>query len=352
MSDTVPNPKSSSYPWRRLLFGCLGVIILMILAASLGSVEMSPFTVLKMLLHRVPFIDITPDWPETWETILWQLRLPRIILAGLVGGSLAISGATYQGMFRNPLADPYLIGVASGAGMGAIIVLVSWKSVNLYSINMLPLAAFMGALIAVTAAYFIARNSSELPLTTLILAGVSIATLTSAVTSLIMIRSDPDLRPVLSWLLGGLASTQWKHNMILLPYFIASVGVIVLYGRILNILQLDEEHAAQIGVNVERTKVILLISATLSTAVAVSYCGIIGFVGLVSPHIVRLIWGGDYRFLLPMSVIVGAGFLIISDLVARTIVSPGELPVGIVTAFLGAPFLLYLLRRRNHKTLL
>ena len=352
MGAIVTKPKPPSYPWRRLLIGCLGVIILMILAASQGSVEMTPFTVLKMFLHRVPFIDITPDWPETWETILWQLRLPRIILAGLVGGSLAISGATYQGMFRNPLADPYLIGVASGAGLGATIILVSGKSVNLYSMNMLPLAAFLGALIAVTVSYFIARNSSELPLTTLILAGVSIAALTSAITSLIMIRSDPDLRPVLSWLLGGFASTQWKHNLILFPYFIVSVVFIVLHGRILNILQLDEEHAVQVGVNVERTKVLLLIIATLSTAIAVSYCGIIGFVGLISPHIVRLIWGGDYRFLLPMSVIMGAGFLIVSDLIARTIVSPGELPVGVVTAFFGAPFLLYLLRRRKHRTLL
>ena len=352
MGDIVTKPKISSYPWRRLLIGSLVVVMLMILAASQGSVEMPPVTVLKMLLHRVPFIDIAPDWPETWETILWQLRLPRIILAGLVGGALAISGATYQGMFRNPLADPYLIGVASGAGLAATIVLVGGKSVHLYSMSMLPLAAFLGALIAVTVSYVIARNSSELPLTTLILAGVSIAALTSAITSLIMIRSDPDLRPVLSWLLGGFASTQWKHSLILFPYFIFSVFFIVLYGRILNILQLDEEHAVQIGVNVERTKVLLLIAATLSAAAAVSYCGIIGFVGLISPHIVRLIWGSDYRFLLPMSVIMGAGFLIIADLVARTIVSPGELPVGVVTAFCGAPFLLYLLRRRKHRTLL
>ena len=350
--EIAANSMALAYPWRRLVVGLVVVAVVGVLAASQGAVGMPPITVLEMVASRMPLIDITPSWPDTWDTILWQLRLPRIMLAALVGGALAISGATYQGLFRNPLADPYLIGVASGAGLGATIVLVSGTTLYFHGISLLPVAAFAGAIAAVTVAYVIARQSGGLPLTTLLLAGVAIAALTSAVTSLIMIRSDPDLRPVLSWLLGGFASTQWKHSLMVLPYLVPSVLLILAYGRILNVLQLDEEHARQMGVNVERTKVLLVVAATLSTAAAVSFSGIIGFVGLVSPHVVRLIWGSDYRFLLPMAVIVGAGLLILADLAARTVTSPAELPVGVVTAFCGAPFLLYLLRRRKRGVVL
>ena len=171
--------------------------------------------------------------------------------------------------------------------------------------------------------------------------------LATAVTSLLMIRSDPDLRPVLSWLLGGFISAQWKHSLMILPYLAPSVLVVLSYGRILNVFQLEDEHAAQLGVNVERAKVLLIAAATLATAAAVSFSGLIGFVGLVAPHVVRLVWGADHRFLVPMAAIVGAAFLILADLAARTIASPAELPVGVVTAFCGAPFLLYLLRRRR-----
>ena len=327
--------------------GLLVVVLVGVLSASQGSVRMPPLSVLEVVISRFPLIDISPDWPDTWDTILWQLRLPRIVLAGLVGGALGLAGATYQGLFRNPLADPSLIGASSGAGLGATIVLVSGATVSFQGFSLLPVAAFVGAIAAVTAAYVIARQSEGLPLATLLLAGVAIAALTSAVTSLIMIRSDPDLRPVLSWLLGGFASAQWKHSLMLLPYIVPTMLLMLAYGRILNVLQLDEEHAIQIGVNVERTKAVLVAAATLATAAAVSFTGIIGFVGLVSPHAARLIWGSDYRSLMPMTVFLGAGILIVADLVARTVTSPAELPVGVVTAFCGAPFLLYLLRRRK-----
>ena len=336
-----------SYTWWRLVAGLIVVVIVAILAASQGSVRIPPFTVLEILMSRAPLIDIAANWPESWDTILWQLRLPRIVLAGIVGGALAISGATYQGLFRNPLADPYLIGVASGAGLGATIVLVTGVPIYFHGVSLLPVAAFVGAVAAVAVAYIIARQSEGLPLTTLILAGVAIASLTGAITSLLMIRSDPDLRPVLSWLLGGFISAQWKHSLMMLPYLAPSVLLVLAYGRILNIFQLDDEQAQQLGVDVERTKVLLIGAATLATAVAVSFSGLIGFVGLVAPHAVRLVWGADYRFLVPMAAIVGAAFLILADLVARTAASPAELPVGIVTAFCGAPFFLYLLRRRK-----
>ena len=337
-----------SFPWSRLAVGVAFLGVAAVVAAGIGAVSVPPLTSMKILATRVPFVDIAATWPDTWDTILWQLRLPRIVLAGIVGAALAMSGATYQGLFRNPLADPYLIGVASGAGLGATIVLVTGVPHFVFGVDLLPVAAFVGAIAAVTVAYLIARSSDGLPLTTLILAGVAIASLTGAVTALLMIRSDPDLRPVLSWLLGGFTSAQWKHSAMVLPYLIPSALVVLSYGRVLNVLQLDEEQAQQLGVNVETTKILLICTASLTTAAAVSFAGLIGFVGLIAPHAVRLAWGVDYRSLLPMAAIVGAAFLILADVVARTAVSPAELPVGIVTAVCGAPFFLYLLRRRRY----
>ena len=241
-----------------------------------------------------------------------------------------------------------MIGVASGAGLGAVIVLVTPVPTFVQGVGVLPVAAFIGAMTTVTAAYVIAKSSDGLPLATLILAGVAIASLAGAVMTLLMMQSDSNLRPVFSWLLGGFLKAQWQHSAVVLLYLVPSVLVMMAYGRVLNVMQLNEEHAKQLGVNVERTKILLIVAASLATAAAVSFSGLIGFVGLIAPHAVRLMWGADYRSLIPMAAIVGAAFLILADLVARTIVSPGELPVGVVTAFCGAPFFLYLLRYRRH----
>lgn len=335
------------FPWRRLGVGLVVVALVSVLASGVGAVAIPPLTVVKIGLSRLPLVELAETWPDTWDTIVWQLRLPRVALAAIVGGSLAMSGATYQGLFRNPLADPYLIGVASGAGLGATIVLVTGVPETFAGVGVLPVAAFVGAIGAVLLAYGVARGSGGLPLTTLILAGVAVAALAGAVTTLLMIRSDPDLRPVLSWLLGGFASAQWKHSVVVLVYLGPSAIVMLSYGRVLNVLQLDEAHSTQLGVDVDRTKLVLIGAASLATAAAVAFSGLIGFVGLIAPHAVRLVWGPDHRSLIPMAAIVGAGFLIVADLVARTVVSPSELPVGIVTAFCGAPFFLYLLRRRR-----
>ncbi|MGH2542828.1 MAG: FecCD family ABC transporter permease, partial [Ardenticatenaceae bacterium] len=217
--------------------------------------------------------------------------------------------------------------------------------------SLLPVAAFFGGVASITVAYLIARQSDGVPLTTLILAGVAITSLTGAIMSLIMLRSDPDLRPVFSWLLGGFISAQWQHSLIVITYLVPGLLLTLSYGRILNVLQLDEEQAQQLGVNTERTKLVLISIATLMTAAAVSFSGLIGFVGLVAPHTVRLLWGNDYRVLLPMTAVVGAAFLILADLAARTVASPTELPVGIITAICGVPFFLYLLRRRKRVTM-
>ena len=341
----LPRLVAFAYPWRRLAIGALVVVVLGLLAAGLGPVSIPPFSLAKILASRLPFVDVSQSWPASWPTILIHLRLPRVVLAGIVGSALAISGATYQGLFRNPLADPYLIGVAAGAGLGATLVLMTPLPHYFHGLSVLPIAAFMGALLAVGVAYGVARRAGGLPLTTLILAGVAVASLASAATSLLMIRSSPDVRPLLSWLLGGFGGSQWRDVLVVLPYATAGFLLMLAYSRVLNLLQLDEEEAKQLGVNAERAKLLLIAVASLTTAAAVSVSGLIGFVGLIAPHAVRLLWGYDHRSLLPMSAIVGAGFLIVADLVARTVVGPGELPVGVVTAFCGAPFFLYLLRR-------
>ncbi len=340
-----------NYPWWRLAFALVVLLFIAVLASGIGSVYVPPLTAAKIIVAKLPLLDINATWPDSWSTIIWQIRFPRIIMAGLVGACLAVSGATYQGLFRNPLADPYLIGVASGAGLGATIVLVTSVPLYLYGISLLPPAAFAGGILAVGLAYIVASRSDGLALSTLILAGVAIGYLAIAMTSYLMIRSDSDVRPLLAWLLGGFTGSQWDDIYIVLPYLVPGFIVMMAYGRILNMFQTNEEEAKQLGVNVERTKLVLVILASLTTAAAVSVSGLIGFVGLIAPHSVRLIWGSDYRFLLPMAMLVGAGFLILADLAARTVVSPSELPVGVVTAFCGAPFFLYLLRSKKRAVL-
>ena len=334
------------YPWWRLGIGTGVAVAAAILATSQGSVYIPFGAVVDLIVSRIVGVEES-DYPRTWGTILWQLRLPRVVLALIVGAGLAMSGAAYQGLFKNPLADPYLVGVASGAGLAATIVLLTGVPLYFAGIGILPIAAFCGGLGSVSIAYSVARNAQGTPLTTLILAGVAISALAAAVTSLLMIRSDPDLRPVLSWLMGSFIAAEWSDSGVVLLYLAPSVCVLLGLSRILNVLQLNEEHASMLGVEVERFKIVLIVAATLATAAAVSFSGLIGFVGLVAPHVVRLLWGVDYRFILPMSGLVGATFMVLADLVARTIVSPGELPVGVVTAFCGAPFFLYILMRRR-----
>ncbi|HAL49356.1 MAG TPA: iron ABC transporter, partial [Dehalococcoidia bacterium] len=222
----IPASVGLRYPWWRLVVAVGVVGMLAILAVSQGSVGIPPLTVAKILASKLPVFDPTADWPGTSETILLQLRLPRVALAGIVGAALATSGAAYQGLFKNPLADPYLIGVASGAGLGATIVLITGVPLFVGALNLLPVAAFAGGLGAVSLAYMIARRSTGTPLTTLILAGVAIASLAGAATSLLMVRSDPDLRPLLSWLLGGFISARWSHSAIVLVYLVPAAAVL------------------------------------------------------------------------------------------------------------------------------
>ena len=329
--------------------GLGAVALIAAFALFWGAADIPPATVGRIVLHRLG-LPIEADWPTKWGAIVWQVRMPRVILAGLVGATLAYAGATYQGVFRNPLAEPYLIGVASGAGLGATIVIVSPLAYSFGPLSPVPAAAFAGALIAVTITYLLARVGPLVPITTLILAGVAISSLATAAISYLMLTNEDRTLSVLSWLLGGFGTASWERVSLLLPY--AAIGALLLlpFGRTLNVLQLSEEQARQLGVNVEAVKLTLLAVASLATAAAVAVSGIIGFVGLVVPHAARLLWGPDHRRLLPLSALLGAAFLILADLLARSLAPPHEIPVGVITAFVGAPFFLYLLRRQRRTT--
>lgn len=336
---------------RRRAYAILGLLVLfgvmVAFATTVGSVQIPFLTTSSILLSKLPFVDINPTWTNASETIILEIRLPRVILAGLVGAALAMAGATYQGLFRNPLADPYLIGVAQGAALGAVVGFLlpfDWYGMGF---GIIPLLAFTGALFSVAIVYGLARVGKTLPVTTLILAGVALGALWGSIVSYLIITSGEKMHGIIFWLMGSFSLSEWSEVKVVLPYVVVGVIIILLYSRSLNVMQLDEEQAQQLGINVEKVKLILLAAATLITAAAVSFVGTIGFVGIIIPHAVRLIWGPDHRFLLPLSVLTGAVFLILADLVARTALAPTEVPIGVITAICGAPFFLYLLRRKQ-----
>ncbi|HEY8491422.1 MAG TPA: iron chelate uptake ABC transporter family permease subunit [Dehalococcoidia bacterium] len=341
---SLPSPSGL---WLRL-GGTLALLLLVSgVGLSLGSADIPPGVVARILLSHVPGLPVEQTWPDGWDRIVWDIRLPRVLLAGLVGGTLAYAGAAYQGVFRNPLADPYLIGVAAGAGLGATIAFLLPLDFAFYALSPVPALAFAGGLLAVALSYGLARTGTVVPTATLVLAGVAVSSLATAGMSFLFMLAGDDLRTIFAWIMGGMNGAGWRQVGLLVPYSALAAAVVLVHGRVLNVLQLNEEEARQLGVNVERTKLLLIAAASLATAAAVSVSGLIGFVGLVVPHAVRLLWGPDYRRLVPLSMVAGAVFLITADLVARTAVSPAELPVGVVTAFSGAPFFLFLLRRRS-----
>ncbi len=337
--------------WRGRVYAIVGLLvafgIAVIFATAVGSVHIPFFTTCQVLLSKLPLVQITHSWPGTLETIILDIRLPRVILAGLVGGALALAGATYQGLFRNPLADPYLIGVAQGAALGAVIGFLFPATWHAAGFSIIPLLAFAGALVSTAIVYTLARVGKVLPVATLILAGVALGALLGSIVSYLIISSGEKMHGIIFWLMGSFSLSQWSEVRVVIPYIVVGMVVILLYARPLNVMQLDEEQAQQLGVNVERLKLVLLAAATLITAAAVSFVGTIGFVGIIIPHAVRLVWGPDHRFLLPLSVLCGAIFLVLADVIARTVLAPAEVPIGVITALFGAPFFLYLLRRRG-----
>jgi len=318
----------------------LALGLALILSLAIGSVFLSPVELWDALRGQ---------GIQTAMQILWDIRLPRTVLVALTGAALGGSGAAYQGLFRNPLADPFLIGVASGAGLGAVIAMsVKWPY-SFWGLMAIPMAAFVAALLTVFIVYFLARVGQTVPTTNLILAGVAFSSFATSLTSFLMLRSTGEVRRALGWLLGGASQSGWTAIIAMTPYLIIGLGILTLSGHALNLLQFGDDQAQQLGLNVGRAKTVMLIAASLATAAAVAFSGIIGFIGLIVPHVMRLWFGADYRRLLPLSIIGGAIALLVSDVIARVVLAPQEIPVGIVTALAGAPFFLWVLRRTKNQ---
>ena len=309
-----------------------------------GPVDVGIGDILRSVGARLHVPGVTSSLSPTEETIIWELRVPRVVLAALVGGMLSLGGATYQGVFRNPLVDPYLLGVAAGAGLGATLA-IAYLPRSLDAHEIVPPAAFAGAALAVAVAYALARSAGgERGPAVLVLAGVTVVAFLTAVQTFVQQQNTDTLQEVYSWILGRLPSSGWGDVTLILPYVGVAVGVILLCRRWVDVLTLGDDEAASLGVNVGRARLTLIAAATVGTAAAVSVSGLIAFVGLIVPHALRLLTGGSYRSLLPLSFVAGAGFLVLVDAVARTVLAPAELPIGVVTAFLGAPFFAVILR--------
>ena len=308
----------------------------------IGPAGLSPRQVLLEIADHLPLLSVDSGLSEREAAIVWQLRVPRVALGALVGGVLAISGGAYQGVFRNPLADPYLLGVAAGAGLGATIVI----AVGLGTSGLvLPAAAFLGAVVAVVVTYTVGGLGGRRSSATLILAGVAVASFFTAMQTFVQQRSADTVREVFSWILGRLSTVGWAEVRMLLPYAIVSTTVLFAARRLLDVMAVGEEEAETLGVRAARVRLVVVGAATLGTAAAVAVSGLIAFVGIIVPHGVRLLFGSSYRSVLPLSLIGGAGFLVLADLGARSFIAPGELPIGVVTAFVGAPFFAIILRR-------
>jgi iron complex transport system permease protein len=328
-----------------------GVASLAFLAVSLlvglgvGPVHIGPGAILESALSHVPLLHVHPHLSAVEQAIVWQLRGPRVVLGALVGGMLAVAGSAYQGVFRNPLADPYLLGVAAGAGLGATLA-IAYASAQKGTGLLLPLAAFGGAILGVALAYILGRSVGGVSSTgSLVLAGVTVAAFLTALQTFVQQQRTQTLQEVYSWLLGGLETSSWHDVALAAPYIVVSSVVIVLHRRLLDVLSLGDEEASSLGVDVRRVRLIIVAAATAGTAAAVSVSGLIGFVGIIVPHTIRLLVSTSYRAVVPLSLVVGAGFLVLTDVLARTILAPSELPIGVVTAFFGAPFFAVVLRR-------
>ena len=303
------------------------------------------------LLNRFPFFSVDSGLTATDWSIVWQIRAPRVVLAAIVGSTLSIAGASYQGVFRNPLVDPYLLGVAAGAGLGATIVItINRSGTSSWIIDPLPMIAFGGGLIAVLVTYLLGTTSKgERSSISLVLAGVAVTSLATAAQTFLLQRNSDVVRQVYSWILGRLSSATWSDVRLVLPYVVFSTVVLLLHRRLLDVLRVGDEEAAALGVNVKRVRLAVVIAATLGTASVVAVSGLIGFVGIIVPHAVRLVVGTSYRLVLPISLLFGAAFLILADIPGRVLDNPAETPIGVVTAFLGAPFFLLILRTRKNE---
>lgn len=321
-------------------FVAAGLLAVCLLAGlMIGAAGLPLKGVVLELLDRLPLVSVHSGLSPVERGLLFELRMPRVVLAAIVGGLLAMAGAGYQGVFRNPLADPYLLGAAAGAGLTATLVIVLVQAEGL-----VPLAAFGGAIGGVLLAYALGNTAARGGGTaTLVLAGVAVASFLSALQAFVQQVKVEQLQRIYSWILGGIGG-DWSQVWLVAPYAVVSAAVLMAHGRLLDVLSVGDDEAGSLGVNAARVRLVVLCAASLATASAVAVSGLIGFVGIVVPHAVRRLAGGSYRVVLPISLLAGAAFLVLADLVARTVLAPAELPIGVVTAFIGAPFFVAVLR--------
>ena len=335
----------------RYWFALAGVLLFaaMIVGTMIGPAGPTWWRIPLEFANRLPFIHVNSGVSDADWNIVWLIRTPRVVLAAIVGSMLSVSGASYQGVFRNPLVDPYLLGVAAGAGLGATLVFAFQRgATENWIIDPLPLAAFVGALVAVAVTYVVGTAfGTTQSSTTLILAGVAVTSLATSIQAFILQRNTDVVRQVYSWILGRLSSATWGDVRLILPYVVLSTGVLLMHRRLLDVLRVGDDEASALGTNVRRVRLVVVLAATLGTSAVVAVSGLIGFVGIIVPHAVRLVAGASYRKVLPLSVLLGAAFLVFADIPSRVLANPAETPIGVVTAFFGAPFFLFLLRTRN-----
>jgi iron complex transport system permease protein len=324
-------------------------LISVLLGAMVGPAGPTWWRVPLALLDHLPLVSLDSGVTSREWTIIWDIRMPRVVLASLVGSMLSLSGASYQGVFRNPLVDPYLLGVAAGAGLGATLVFtLNRTGSSTWIIDPLPLSAFVGGLLAVLVTYVVGTAfGGQKSASTLVLAGVAVTALATAIQTVVLQRHTDVVRQVYSWILGRLSSATWGDVRLVLPYVVVSSAVLFMHRRLLDIMRVGDDEATALGASVNRVRIIVVIAATLGTSAVVAVSGLIGFVGIIVPHAVRLLAGASYRVIVPLSLLMGASFLIIADIPGRVLQNPSETPIGVVTAFLGAPFFLLLLRTKQ-----
>jgi cobalamin transport system permease protein len=335
----IARPLQEALSWRWLCGGVLALAAALLAGLAFGPAGIPPGALLGDLAGQLPLIHGGRQLSSLESAVLWELRAPRVALGALVGATLATAGGAYQAVFRNPLADPYLLGAAAGAGLGATIAIVYVGVVPL------PIAAFVGATAAAGGAYLLGRSVGDgRDTATLILAGIAMAAFLTAVQTMVLQQDTENVRAIYSWLLGRLSTSGWREVLLVLPYAVFSIVVVLAHRRLLDVLRVGDDEATGLGVRVGRVRLLVVGAATLGTAAAVAVSGLIGFVGIVVPHAVRLLAGSSYRIVLPLSMLFGAAFLVLADVIARTALSPAELPIGVVTACVGAPFFVVVLR--------
>ncbi|MBN3523297.1 FecCD family ABC transporter permease [Paenibacillus apiarius] len=333
-------------------YGGAGIVLLLLSVVgclAVGSVQMPLGEITRILLHHIPGLDtaIPVTWDDASAQIMMKVRFPRVVLAMLVGAALGVAGTAFQGVLRNPLADPYTLGVSSGASVGAAFLIYFGLQYALLGEWTIPVVAFGTGALTLIIVMRLANEGGKIPIETLILSGVVMQAFLGAVVSFLVAMTKQTINEIMFWVMGSLALRGWSYSAVLGPYLAIGIILLIAYARPLNLLALGERQASHLGLHVERTKWVVLLTATLITAAAVSVSGVIGFVGLVVPHILRLIVGPDYRYLIPLSAVGGAIYVMWADTIARTAFAPIEIPLGVVTAFIGAPFFAYLLIRNK-----